>query len=266
MIGTKLHQIRELIVEENKLIEEMLAAPKYYIDRDVVELLGRPDVQSSIAAMIIADVARLPFNPLLIEYDTFGDTGGKIHCAVLLQEAAGCIQARNFILYESVQHGRTVVRETGQGGYIRIDLLHNSELNKPTIKVDPLGCGDRLDAQLAAIASMIALLMLNVKGIEKRVVETSRLNTVRKKHAKSAIPEHTIIHIGTIYDRNGKGHKYVSQGQRGHMPVHMRRGHARHQACGEGQKDRKWVYIPPVLVNYREEHGPVKIPQQVVRV
>lgn len=267
MIGTKLHQLREIVgTRENvPLLHDMLKAPKYFIDKDVVDLLSRNDVQTSIAAMIQANVARLPFNPLLIEYDTFGDTGGKMHCFVLLEEAAGCIRAQNFIMYESEKYNSTVARETRAGSHIRIDLINSVDILKPTIKVDANGAGDTLDAQIAAVAVMIALLMLNVKGIEKRVVETESLNKQRVKRNKHPVPSHTVIHIGTIYDRSGKGHRYINDGKRGPMPVHMRRGHARHQACGEGMKDHKWVYIPPVLVNYREE-STMRIPEQTVRI
>jgi hypothetical protein len=276
-IKTKLHHMRDIIMSDRTInnglpqlptLDAMEAAHKYYIDRDVVDLMGRNDVQLSIAAMIQAGIARLPFDPLLIEYETLGKTNGAkepipIHCCVLLTERADCIGAQVMLLYDHPEG--ELVRCTRDNGYLSVRLIDSHP--KPTIQVDSEGAGDTLDCEIAALGAMMALLMLNVRGIEKRVVEVAPLNKQRVKRGRTCIPSHTIIHIGTIYDRQGKGQRYTTDASGRKMRVHMRRGHARHQAFGEGHQEHKWIFIPPVLVNYREE-GDRKIhpTEQVVRV
>lgn len=275
-IKTKLHLVDEVInafevsrgAKKNyrdPLVEKMMEAPKFYVDRDVVELLQRNDAQASIAAMIKADVARLPYNPLLLEYETFGDTGGRMHCCVLLSEKAGAFAAEVLLIYEAPD-GKTAVRSTPLNSEILVYLLYSGDNDRPTIKVEGNGSGDKLDCEIVAYATMMALLMLNIKGIEKQHVETHALNKARAKKDKSPIPSHTIVHIGTIFDKSGKGHRFGGNTGRT-MAVHLRRGHARNQACGEGRQDHKWIYIPPVLVNYREADGKrPRVPEQLIRV
>jgi hypothetical protein len=268
-IKTKLHVIEEVIYAAEKTVDplvlKMMEAPKFYVDRDVVKLLQRSDAQSSIAAMIKAGVARLPYNPLLLEYETFGDSGGKLHCCVLLTEKAGGFHAEVMFLYDT-SDGRTAIRSTVLNKEILVYLLYNEhDDSKPTIKVEGNGSGDKLDCEIVAYATMMALLMLNIRGIEKQHIETRALNKSREKKGKGAIPEHTIVHIGTVFDRNGRGQRFGGNTGRT-MPVHLRRGHARHQACGEGMKDHRWVYIPPVLVNYKEDGDKPRTPEQLIRV
>lgn len=47
------------------------------------------------------------------------------------------------------------------------------------------------------------------------------------------------------------------------MPVHMRAGHARRQHHGPGNSEVKWVYIPPVLVNFKPGVEPA-MPKRVI--
>lgn len=259
MIGTKLHQLQQLIPDE-PLLPKYLAAPKYYVDRDVVEIMSREDVQESVKAMIQAGIARLPFNPLLIEFKSINSkvlNASQVHFFVLLSETDGGIRAESSLMYDT--DDTTMYRAVR--GTTEVTLTEQAILVNTG--------GDEIDGTAVGLAVMMALLMLNVKGIEKRVVEVNRLNKQRMKSSKPRIPSHTVIHIGTIYDRSGKGVRYVDGGPSGRkMRVHMRRGHARHQACGEGMTERKWVYIPPVLVNYSEGDGqqPIHPSSQIIRV
>ncbi len=72
-----------------------------------------------------------------------------------------------------------------------------------------------------------------------------------------------LLRIGTVIDHLGRETSW-SSGR--HMPLHMRAGHVRHQACGKGRTDRRLVYIPPTLVNFRpgDETKPVPQPKRVL--
>ena len=99
----------------------------------------------------------------------------------------------------------------------------------------------------AGFAAQIALLMLHTRGIEKEVIEPTKLNAKRQGTGKIRIPRHTVVRIRR-YDREGRAHS-VGGGRQ--LPLHLRIGHARHQAHGPHHSERKWIFIPPVIVNYR---------------
>jgi hypothetical protein len=51
------------------------------------------------------------------------------------------------------------------------------------------------------------------------------------------------------------------------MPVHLRSGYVRGQWFGKGREDYKQIFIPPCIVNYREEDGAKpRLPQKEVRL
>lgn len=258
MIRTRLHEL-ESSGFDDPLLKEMYSAHKYFIDEGVISILSREDVSLSISAMVQADVARLPFAPLLIEFfaPCINEVNkvGRLHACVLLDEKVGAIRARNLVTYMGLDE-KLIARVAFKDTLITFD--------KGQIVI---ACaGDQLDGDVITIGIMCALLMLNVKGIEKEIIEPVKLNAARAKKGKSLVPAHTVIRIGTIYDRAGRGYRYDGNPGTGrHVRVHMRRGHARHQACGEGQQDRKWVYIPPVLVNYRDGDS-LPVVEQVIRV
>lgn len=165
MIKTKLHRIREIIdsnsgvvktKERSLILERMEAANKYFVDRDVVELMNREDVQLSIAAMIDAGVARLPFNPLLIEYATISKDDHPIHCCVLLTEQDDSIGAEVILVYNN--GSGELVRSSFEGARVKTTFVH--EKGKAGLRVDANNAGDTLDAEITALAVMMALLML----------------------------------------------------------------------------------------------------------
>lgn len=243
MIATKLHMLEELGVDD-PLLGRMMAAPKYAIAPQLVAILSRPDVQTSIWAMIEAGIARLPYAPLLIEFSVWP----TVHRFVLLDEADGGFTLRDIVLVEN----RAAVVSPSE---IRVGIAPGA------ITVDRHA--DESEGLAAALAVSIALLMLNIRGVDKQVIEASALSRARQKRGKPAIPSHTLLRVGTIYDRSGRG---VAAGSGRHMPVHLRAGHVRQQPCGPASADRKPVFIPPVLVNYREGGAEPRTPQRLVTV
>lgn len=247
MIATRLHKL----VEDgcvDPLLDDMLAAAKYCIADDLMEILPRADVQTSIAAMIEAGVARLPFSPLLLEFRL---KPSPMWHFVLLEEIGNVgtsIRARQIYMgpdYSVVSPSR--VECSVHPGLIVVDKASGE-----------------LEAASVGIAVSIALLMLNIRGVDKQVIETGTLNRARAKRNRPPIPRHTLLRIGTIYDWKGGAHRHGdSTGRR--MPVHLRAGHCRNQACGEGFRDHKVVYIPPVLVNFRPGDA-IPVPTKLVTV
>ncbi|MBS9720195.1 hypothetical protein JYU29_05775 [Tianweitania sp. BSSL-BM11] len=244
-VSTRFHVLQELAGAEPLVSVRMVSAAHYAIGADVVEMLAREDVGRSIKAVIEAGIARLPYAPILIEYSAAGSSARRF---VLLDEAEAGFSAECATLFRDrmadVSPSKVKVALTGEHG---LSVGRHSDLN---------------EAHAVAFAAAIALLMLNVKGIDKELVESTKLNRARVKHGRIPIPSHTLVRIGTIYDRSGHA---VSGGMSRHLPVHLRAGHSRMQACGPNHADRKAIYIPPVLVNYREDGVMPAAPKRLVK-
>lgn len=244
MIATRLHRLHELGVDD-PLLSAMHAAPKFVIAPDLLEVLTRPDIQTSIAAMIEAGIARLPYAPLLVEFSMAPGT----RRFVLVDEAIEGFAARQIL-----QVGDDMAAVSP--GIIKVGL---SAAGRYGLAVG--SHGDPSEGMAAAVAVAVALLMLNIRGVEKTVIETDALNRARTKRGHGPVPQHTVVRIGTVYDRSGRAAS-APTGRR--MPVHLRAGHTRMQACGPERVDRKPIFIPPVLVNYRGEGDKHRIPQKVL--
>ena len=238
--------------EAELVINAMLAAPKYCIDSKVLELLRREDTNKSIMAIMQAGIARLPFNPMLVEYQS-------------LSIAEEHHPSRYFVLLaESKQNqlGARVARlDAGDASLVVQAEAIAIGLTPEGFLIEAVDAAEgRFDSMsdtfrvAAAVAVAIALLMLNTKGIEKEVIHTDRINKARQKHEnKVPIPHHTVVRIGTIYDRSGRGHSATGTGR--HMPVHLRAGHTRHQHHGKNNEEVKIIYIPPCIVNFKDSDG-----------
>lgn len=274
MIHTKLHIVHQIAISQDydhivmdakeanvesavKVVDLMLAAPKFCIDIDVVKLLERDSVEKSIMAILKAGIGRLPYSPLLVEFSP-----PHIHDP-----------SRYFILLREHTHeGRDVIiAHAACLGVHDTELVVVADampmrLTEEGIVVSALGKDDAM-TWAAATGVALALLMLNTKGIEKEHIHTGRINKARRKagDGRKPIPEYTVVRIGTIYDRAGKGHSVTGTGR--HMPVHMRAGHTRHQHFGKGNEDVKIIYIPPCIVNFTDESGEKpKLPSKEIRI
>lgn len=241
MIATALHLLAEM-TGDDPIVDAMLDAPKYAIAPSLFEVLAREDIQKSVLAMIEAGIARLPFSPLMVEFSA----SSTVRRFVLLEESGEGFSARTAMLLR--------------------DRMASLSPSLARVTVSPRGLhverfSDEAEGMAIGLAGAIALLMLNIKGVEKEIVETATLNKVREKRGRPPIPRHTVLRIGTVFDRTGR-----AQGLPGRvMPVHLRAGHVRMQACGEGFADRRAVFIPPVLVNYRDATGErPRLPEKVV--
>jgi hypothetical protein len=242
-VGTSIHVLAELAGDE-PLVLRMWEAPKYAVASSLLSVLARDDIQRSVIAMIEAGIAHLPFAPLLVEFSVAPD----FRRFVLLDEAEDGFSAGHALLYR--------------------DEMADISPTKAFVAVRPCGLhvdrfSDESEGRAIGLAASIALLMLNIRGVDKQMIEPEALNRARQKRGKTRIPSHTVLRIGTIFDRSGRGSVPGVEGR--HMPVHMRAGHVRMQACGEGFADRKAVFIPPVLVNYRPDlDARPRLPERVV--
>src|SRR5204862_4896821 len=73
----------------------------------------------------------------------------------------------------------------------------------------------------------IALLMLNIQGIDKEVLEPVRLNRTRIASGKPAVPRHTLMQIEHVYASDGKRVAVGDSKCQRQLPVHMSDGQVR---------------------------------------
>lgn len=229
-IATKLHKALEL-APDDAFLERCSLTPSYVIDKSLLELLQRSDVTASIQAMLEAAICHLPYPELVIELEL-----GVIRAFVFLEEDGERFRAQLGVL-----HSSGAAFEVG-----------------PFLNITPTATGLNITAEeethvahgrIAALATGIALLMLNIKGVEKEELEASRLNKHREARGLPGIPDHALVRIAHAYDISGREHKLGGESGRT-MPIHLRQGHARRQHFGEGNAETKVIYVPPVIVNF----------------
>lgn len=265
MIRTKLHVLAENIDpsnmqlgKDNKIIKDMLAAADFVVDADVVEMVKRDDCKKSVRALVKAGMFHLPYNPMVVEFEI----GRLSHEFCYLHQAAdGTIYGRPVLMAlddETAMVANFEIRaRVHDNGEIMVEYEGYNTKEDSTER--------RLFYHSFAVSLHVALLMLNTKGIEKQVVEVSEtLNRKRQSRGKPAIPHHSVVHIGTIYRRDGSA---IKRGEGGwHMPMHWRCGYTRRQHFGSNRSQEKMVYIPPCIVNFKPEETIPPAPKRNVKV
>jgi hypothetical protein len=234
-IATQIHKILEFATDCEE-VTAMADLPIYVIDKRLIEMLARSDVKAAMVDMVDHNLARLPFPDMVMEFEC---------------------DFRHPVRLTETDVGIDAVTTTYSGEALKV-ATGSARLISDGLKVD--GVEWKADGLAIGFAAGMAPLMTNVRGIEKVHIEPLALNKSRIKSGKASIPAFTMIHIGSVYDRDGKA---ISGQTALKMPVHMRSGHARNQAWGPERSERKLIYIPPVLVNYKPGDE-VKIPKRRV--
>lgn len=243
-IATRLHQALELAGDDPDWLADIEDLPHYVIDPSLRELLGRSDVRNSIMAMHEANIAKLPFPSIAMEMDS-----GNARFFFRLEE-----YQERFMVHVAALHSSSSAVEIFEAPLI-VSLGHEGLL----VECANLGT-HKSWMHNAGIAVGFALLMMNVRGIAKEVIEPTKLNRGRFAKGKPRIPTHTVMRIGHVYDHNNER---VGLGGGRQMPVHMRAAHNRHQHYGEGNAQIRLVHIPAVLVNFQPGLTP-KPPKRII--
>jgi len=218
------------------IAEKYRKAAKYFVEDDVVGIIQREDAFSSIKALVEAGVCRLPYNPMVLEFQATD----KFRWLILLEEVNEGEKILAQAIFLHLPTDTTIYSAKD------IDVFMDGE------GFAVFGVGRNQDAHAIICAVTMALLFLNTKGIEKKYIEPVAFNKARAKKGRPQAPGITVLRIGTVYGRNGEA---VGGGVPGMRKVHLRAGHTRRQHYGPGNEQVKIVYIPPVLVNYRPEQG-----------
>lgn len=256
-------------------VELIESAPKFYFEHDVMMAMmeHNDQVVKSVEAMQLAGVARLPFPYMVVEYDW----GGPM--IVMLSESKrepDCPFRATAMSLIRMKAGHDVVVLCPQTFYISGLITLGDGSKGMRWKVFAAGWLKESD-EARALADMgsvnywkpeiepglvATLLLLNTRGITREeFVAPERLNQSRAKKGKPAIPSHTIIRVGHVYNRQGRPVSRVEH-ERGRQPLHWRAGYT--AARWVTRKHAEWdvakaddagrhtilVYVNPYLVNY----------------
>lgn len=252
---------------------QLLEAPTFVMQSDAFELMQRTDCGAAIKALHEAGIFRLPYPKMVVEWQLRDGTPydfapefaewGKlepIHEFIHLEEKYD----EKLGKYGVVAQYAFLFTRSRIGGFFQ-DKLSFTHVD------DGLTCGFLKDIDprmrdVAMGASLIglnmALVLMNMKGIEREVHSCEPLNKQRVKKGKPAIPQYTYVRIGHVYKADGTRVKYTDGDVR-KMPMHVRSAHTRRQHFGKDNSETKIIYVPSCIVNF-DPHGGKFVPKQKI--
>lgn len=278
-------------------LEDMDQLPRFCIDSDLMDLVQKEEFTLSLLDMKKADVLRLPFPAMIIEFEH----GENHHCheMTLLRdlryeqflpwEVSQKHEGKHQPLFElgDVEGGadyygvRTSIERDKDGHYfvlspsVVVAGVHERE-GKPWIAFggeahqllpaspvinDLVKQTYMKDAGNVFYAAAAAYLLMATGGVEKQVITCEKVNRKRRTDGKPLIPRHTYVHIKKVY-RAANGDAADDYIPRKSPRPHWRRAHLRNVRFGAGRLLSKPTLIPGRLVAY---HGG-QVPKAPVRV
>lgn len=244
MIYTKRHEVADLFLNSEPggdpelffmvgALFDAPALPHYVLTEELLKSLDPQAVSDTCQAMCQAGVARLPHSEMLVE----SKCGGLTLFTLFRQEDDGVYSL--LITYDG-QHveliPQTMVINLRPDGIL--DMQH-----APSRVI-----GDRVGATY-----LLALVLSHTRGLAKEFVTADsvrKLNKARAAKKRAPVPEHVVLRVGRVYQKNGTAVRHV-EGSTQRRP-HLRKGHARKQKYGPNWSQERWIFVPSVFVNWEE--------------
>ena len=228
----------------------------FVLGPEIWSAIDKSEVMATAVSMRDAGVYDLPYEEF--DISAYGETR---HIMLWIYQSP----SDHDVLWDSLKEDKTPVEMNFR--YRVIDDKHYTYSMKVNVGKDyvflPQGSDELLSAfnsldpenahlmnDLAADALLTTLnVMLATRNVEKDVAHNPKrykdpmskggIKQIRNKDYEYI----TIIKIGKIVDT------MRSDGHRGPVRPHLRRGHVRNQRIGEGRKEVKQIFIQPVFVN-----------------
>jgi hypothetical protein len=227
---TKLHKLIELQIENGDEPHEIVESyDSHFVGPDeVLDVLGRSDIKAALTSLIEAGIMELPYPEVLME---FNSSQGATRF-VWLKKKGGFVVGRVALMTKEAVaiSGKWITLE------FRNTTIWTSASASPST-----------DAIIIGFTT--ALLLLNLRGIRREVVESPRLNTQRIARGKPPVPKATVLHIGKVYSQSGERVAHDNTDRR-KASCFLRAGHVRHQRIGAGRTQGKLIFIEPTFVSY----------------
>ena len=250
--------------EDADAIRALYEAPVYCLDPDVLDLMATRGSYNSVVALFRSGLGtRLPYPEMIVEINDTQSTTYIILAEAKTRLVAPHPETGTDVAIDSDFVAR-IITVLGIGNVLDVTvcagtfIVEAGKPDRPTmliglrddrhkLKPDDVGGFHRRMA-IVKLAIKALLLAMVTDGIGQRIVEApAALNKARAGKGKPPIPRHIVISVSHYTDRAGKRH-CVSSGR--HVRLHWRAGHIRRQPCGPGRRQRKAIFIAPVLINY----------------
>jgi hypothetical protein len=233
------------------LLDRMDSAAKFLITKDIVDLISGPGFAKNLPLLAKAGRLRLPFDPLVVEFEP-PHRGGRWFICLRQHDETQRIFTTDAIYMHN--HDKTMLlSEPGS-----VALVMNEA-------IEAMNFDDKSAGQAVAGAMMMAIVAHVTKGVAKeRVVPDAKLNKARAKRKKAPVPEYTTMRIGQVYDRSGNPVSMTDAG--GPRKIHWRAAHTRRQRYGVGLSQTKIVEIDALLVNYNPGDEKPELPKRRVKL
>lgn len=252
-IHAKLHRFLEGLYHPGKdqaslqkLAARFRTSPLFVFDDTIVDLLVLSDSSTrSMKTLAEFGMVHLPYSEMVVQYQGRSQ-GSPFTWFVHLRERDG-------LFIGTVAWLKCDVEKSRIGNMIEVAVTPEEfKVNVIDLNTEPAPDNDETYARAGSTAVRLAVLMIHINGLEREVVEApARLNRQRAEKGREPVAGYSYVHVAKVYDRDGKAHDYNVTGRK--MPIHMRSGHARGQWYGKDRSEYKMVWIPPVLVNYKDE-------------
>ncbi len=267
MIHTKIHKLndgynkRATDAWADTMGKKFKDKPHYVLDPDLFQCLKPTDIEKTIDALLDADVLHTPYDECVVEMETALTTGEKVVGFVALKHMDGI-----WMFDLSILRADGSVMGTPAPGYVgilRSEPQHSDNRDydcRHVMRFDKEREG--LNAVVGA-ALCVLIVLSHTRGVAKEVVNAdalAKLNKARKSRGNSTIPAYTVFKIGHTYNSAGNSTAWHPGTK---MRPHLRAGHVRQQVCGAGRKDRKLIFVEPVLVNCDTTDNLVHVPKLV---
>jgi hypothetical protein len=253
-------------------IKDMLSAPTFVAQSDAIDLLKRADCGAAIKAMLYAGIMRLPYPKIVVEwcirvgrcadiYPIDYHEDEPVHEFITLTEIQGAdggyrVDAQYSFLYTKSRIGgifEDVFRIQPKQEGLDVELFRDID---PRVREIALGA--------SIIGFNIAMVLMNMKGVDREIHRFDALNKKRAKKEKPAIPQYTYLRIGHVYRADGTAVKYTD-GDHRKMPMHVRAAHTRRQHYGKENSETKLIYVPSCIVNFSPGEAMAPPKQRIIK-
>lgn len=236
----RVHGGQAMLDKVELLMRDLRADPMYIIAPDILRLLLQSESSvKSVIALAEAGLVHLPYPKMTVQFQRQSNDGVDL-------------PGTWFASLRERDDGMFIVRTAFFKEHYAMLCEEPTEIRCTPTAFDIETHGTHAEGLAAAIAVRCACLMVHIGGLDREHVPApERLNKQRERVGKPPVRSYHYVHVGRVMDRDGNSHDYNASGR--HMPIHMRAGHVRNQAFGEGRSERKLIWIPPVLVNYHPD-------------
>jgi hypothetical protein len=244
MIYTKRHEVSDLFLNSEPAGDPELffmvgalfdapSLPHYVLTPELMKSLDSQAVSDTCTAMCQAGVANMPHREMLVE--------------------TKCGHLSLFTLFRQEDDGVYSLLLTYDGQHV--ELIPQTMI----INMHPDGTLERRNSPSKDIGDricatyLVTLVLSHTRGLAKEFVTAEsvrKLNKARVAKKRAPIQEHVVLRVGRVYQKNGTAYKHT-EGVTPRRP-HLRKGHARKQKYGPNWSQERWIFVPPVFVNWEE--------------